>query len=96
MFARITSYQMNPATLDVAKAMVNEIKSEVMALPGMHEFINAVDDETGRGYVISLVESREVSDANADKVMAIWGKFADHLTAKPEPEGMDVYVHWRN
>ena len=76
--------------------MVESVKSQVMALPGMIEFINAVDNETGKGYVVSVVESREISDANADKVMAIWGMFADFLVAPPVPEGFDVFAHWKS
>ena len=96
MFARITPYQMKTDTLDDAKAKIEALKSQVMGLPGIKQFINVVDDETGKGYVISLVESREVSDANAAQVSAIWGQFAEHLTAMPTPEGYDVFANWKN
>ena len=96
MFARITPYQMKTDTLGDAKAKIEALKSQIMGLPGIIEFINAVDDETGKGYVVALVESREVSDANAAQVSAIWGQFADHLTAMPTPEGYDVFAHWKN
>ncbi|NNF91042.1 MAG: hypothetical protein HKM96_06640, partial [Boseongicola sp.] len=73
MFARITPYKLKSGTVDAATARARELKDEIMALPGLIEFTNAVNAD-GSGYIVSLVESREISDSNAERVREIWGK----------------------
>ncbi len=93
MFARITPYQLKPGTVEAATERARELKSEIMALPGMIEFTNAVNED-GSGYVLSLVESREISEGNAERVKQIWAKMGEFLAAMPVPEGYDVVDHW--
>ena len=94
MFARITHYKMKPEMLDDAKAKVAELESKIMGMPGIVQFINAVDDDTGAGYVVSISESRALAEANAETAKAIWGMFADHLVEMPTPEGFEVAANW--
>ncbi|WP_295316693.1 hypothetical protein [Roseobacter sp.] len=93
MFARVTHYKMKPGSVDVAKSMLDQMKPKIMALPGMVRFINTMNDD-GSGCVISLVDSRETSDGNADKVAALWAVFTEHLEAAPEAHGFDVIADW--
>ena len=95
MYARVTSYKMKADSTDAAVALLEDLKSDIMALPGLQHFINVMNDD-GSGYVISVVESQAVSDANQEKVMAIWSNFADHLEAIPQPQGFDVIADWKN
>jgi hypothetical protein len=64
-------------------------------MPGMHHFFNAVNED-GSGYVVSVVESEAVSNANADEVAKIWSNFADFLEGPPKTEGYDVIANWSN
>lgn len=93
MFARITPYQLKPGTVEAATDRARELKPEIMALPGMISFTNAVNSD-GSGYVVSLVESREVSDGNVERVKEIWGKMGEFLAEMPVPGGYDVVDHW--
>ena len=95
MFARVTKYKMKPGSRDAATALLNQLKDRIMAMNGMHNFVNVMNDD-GSGYVISVVESEETSDANAEQVAALWGQFADHLEGPPTPEGYDVIANWAN
>ena len=95
MFSRVTPYQLKPGARDAAIATMNEMKADIMALPGLKQFINVIGDD-GKGYVISVVESQEVSDANKERVMALWGRMGAHLAAMPTPEGGDVVADWSN
>lgn len=95
MFARITNYKMKAESMDAANALLEQIKPQVMALPGMVRFINC-HDETGAGYVISIVDSEEASDANQAAVQAIWANFADFLELPPTPQGFGVAADWSN
>ena len=99
MFARITKYRMKPESIDAAMALLDELKPQIMAMPGMLNFINVMNDDgngyndDGNGYVVSVVESEEVSNANQERVMALWGQFADHLAGPPEMEGFNVIMN---
>lgn len=93
MFARITPYKLKPGMVEAATARARELKPEIMALPGMINFTNVVNPD-GAGYVISLVESRELSDGNVERVREIWGKMGEFLAEMPVPEGYDVVDHW--
>ncbi|MBT8416171.1 MAG: hypothetical protein KJO42_01910 [Silicimonas sp.] len=93
MFARITPYKLKSGTVDAATARARELKDEIMALPGLIEFTNAVNAD-GSGYIVSLVESREISDSNAERVREIWGKMGEFLAEMPTPGGYDVVDHW--
>ncbi len=95
MFSRVTPYQLKPGARDAAIATMNEMKADIMALPGLKQFINVIGDD-GQGYVISVVESREASDANIERVKALWGRMAEHLAAMPTPDGGDVVADWSN
>jgi hypothetical protein len=93
MFARVTQFKMKPGTREAATAKMNELKSEIMGMPGMHCFTNVMNDD-GTGYVISVVESEDISNANAPKVAELWGHFAEFMEAPPTPAGFDVIAHW--
>ena len=86
MFARVTKYKMKAGAMDAATAMNEQLKPQIMGLPGMVQFINVGNDD--------IVESQEISDANADKVKALWGHMADFLEEMPAPEGYDVKFNW--
>jgi len=66
-----------------------------MGMPGMHHFINVMNDD-GSGYVVSVVESQESSDANAARVAELWSNFAEFLEGPPKAEGFDVISNWSN
>ena len=74
-------------------AMIEPMKDQIMGLPGMIQFINTINPD-GSGCVISVVESQEISDANQEKVTAIWGHFADHLEGPPNAQGFEVFANW--
>lgn len=95
MYARVTHYRMKPESVESGTALLHEMKDRIMALPGLIHFINSVNAD-GSGCVISIVESKETSDANAEAVQAIWAAFADHLAGAPEMNGFDVIANWSN
>ena len=93
MFARITRYKMKPGTRDAATTVLNGLKDQIMAMNGIVHFMNAANED-GTGYVVAVLESREASEANQDKVRAVWQNFAEFLEEMPTPEGFDVIADW--
>ena len=93
MYARITPYKMKAHARGPAMELMNELKPQIMALPGMQQFISAMDQD-GRGYIIAIVTDKPTSDANRHAVHALWEQFADHLEATPTPEGYEIVADW--
>ena len=42
MFARITHYKMKPESIETATAQLEQMKPQIMALPGLRQFLNAI------------------------------------------------------
>lgn len=95
MFARVTHYKMKPESVSTAKTLMEELKPRIMALEGLKTFVNAINED-GSGCVMSLIDSRETSDANAAHVSALWAEFADHLEEPPKATGYEIYANWSN
>lgn len=93
MFVRVTPYKMKPGSIDAGKALLEQLRPQIMAMPGLVQFVNSVNED-GSGCVVAMIESREIAEANAEKVMAIWAQFAEHLEAVPTPQGYDVFANW--
>jgi hypothetical protein len=92
MFARVTKYRMKPESIDAAKSKLNELKPQIMAMPGMKNFINVMKSD-GSGYVVAVVDSEETSKANQATVEALWASFSDYLAEPPVAEGFDVLMN---
>lgn len=95
MFARITHYKMKPESRDAATKVLESLRGQIMSMPGMVHFLNVMNAD-GSGYVVSVVESQESSDANAQRVAALWSSFSTFLEGPPKAEGFDVIAHWSN
>ena len=95
MYARITPYKMKEGARDDATKLMNQLKDQIMALPGIQHFVN-VANEDGAGYVVALVDSKATVDASTEQVNAMWSRFADFLERMPEPEGYEVMADWSN
>ena len=95
MFARITPYTLKTGHKDAARDTMMAMKADIMALPGLQSFSNVMTSDT-EGYVMSIVSDQETSDANAEKVKALWGRMAEHLAEMPVPQGAEVMAHWGN
>jgi hypothetical protein len=91
--ARITRYKMKPGSIEAAKKLQASLRAEIMDLPGMRHFYNAMADD-GSGYIVSLFEPGEVTPENAERVKAVWAKFSDMLEAMPVPETYEVISDW--
>ena len=78
-----------------ATARMQALEPKIMGLPGMVSFLNIIGEDR-RGYIVTVMESRAASDANAAKVAQLWAEFAPYLESMPQPRSFDVVAHWRN
>ena len=95
MHVRVTNYSMKPDAIPAATALLEQMKTQIMALPGMKQFINSINAD-GTGCVIAVNESSELATGNEAASQAIWAQYADFLSAEPQQKGFDVVVNWSN
>jgi hypothetical protein len=95
MYARITTYKMKPGSREAATEILHGLKGEIMALPGLTQFINTLDD-AGTGYVVALTTLPEPPPDSAERIKALWSRFGDHLAAPPEAVTYPVIADWSN
>lgn len=93
MYARMTPFKLKPDSRDEAVKIMSGLKNEILGLEGMKHFVCATDN-SGSGYVVSLVDSKEASDANTLRVKEIWSNFAGMLEQSPTPAGYEVLAAW--
>lgn len=95
MIARITPYQMKQGAREPATELMNSLRDQIMALPGMLRFINVMNAD-GTGYVIAIVDSPESINRSQEKVRAIWSRFSDHLEHMPVPHIFEIVADWEH
>ena len=91
MYARVTTYQCDPARLDDLTAKLDEIKAQVKAISGVVDVYsawradgNGVPDVGFQAYVVEAV---------ASQVQAIWANLAELLLGPPSAETYENVVH---
>ena len=92
MYARVSRYRMKEGSFDEAVRMVDSMRPQIKAIPGIHDWLNVGRAEDGSGVVIALYNSKADADAALPRAKEIWAQFADHLAAEPEVEGYDVVM----
>lgn len=95
MYARITPYKMKPGSREAATEIMNGLKTEILALPGMTRFINVMDDD-GSGYVVALTSLPDVAPEAMERIAALWSRFGTYLEATPEARTYDLMADWAN
>ena len=95
MFARISTYKMNPESISAAEAKLHDMMPTIMGMEGMVTFTNAIDAD-GNGVVVSVVESEEKSNASQEQVAKVWAEFSEYLTEPPVIGGYRVLAHESN
>jgi hypothetical protein len=90
---RITRFKMRPDAVDAARALVDRLRAEIMAQPGMQRCIIVMNPD-GSGHVIALIDARGTAPESIDHVRALWHKFHGLLETMPEPEIFDVVADW--
>jgi len=93
MRARVTRYKVRSDAIAAARAEVEAMKDEIMALHGMRQFLSVLND-AGEGYVVSLLDAGEAPKEDAERIRALWGRMAPHLEAPPTPGEYDVLAWW--
>jgi len=87
MYARVTTFKVDPARIAELGAKIAEMRPRADALPGLaHAY--AAWRADGQGIVVALYEDRRAADRAVARMQALWGAFAGLISATPR---VDVY-----
>lgn len=95
MQARITRFKMKPEGVAEARTLMEGLRSEIMAQPGIRACLVAMNDD-GSGHVVAMIGAQGGSPEAVDRVRMIWHRFHDLLESAPEPEIFDILADWRS
>ena len=82
MYARVTTYRVDPAKLGEMVASIDEIKAKMAEISGMLMAYSAWNDD-GAGVVTAVYESEAAAEAAKPQIGAVWAGLEGLLTAAP-------------
>ncbi len=94
MQTRITRFKMHPESVEAARALMEELRDEIVGQPGIRHMLIVMNAD-GSGYVIGQIDEAGASPEAVDRVRALWRRFHDHLEGPAEPEIYEVLADWR-
>jgi hypothetical protein len=92
MYARVTTFQTDPARLDEVVSKIDEIKGQIKSIAGIVDSYSVWRSD-GHGVTTAIYESQEAAEAASEQIQAIWGIMAEFLTATPSAEAYDNVAH---
>jgi len=92
MYARVTSFKIDPARLGELDAKIKQMLPRTKALPGMVNAYGAWRGD-GQGVVVAIYRSKADADAAVVRLQAIWGDLAGLLVSAPRTDTYDNVAH---
>ena len=92
MYARVTSFKVDPSRLGELAAKIKEMQPAAKALPGIVD-IYAAWRADGQGVVTAIYRSKAEADSAVGKIQAIWGTLASLLQGAPSTDAYDTVEH---
>lgn len=88
MYARVTTFKVDPTRIAELGEKVEEMRPRVRALPGLaHAY--AAWRADGQGMVVALYEDKPSADRAVARMQALWGEFAGLLSGVPRVDTFD-------
>ena len=92
MYARVTSFKVDPSRLGELPAKVKEMQPAAKSLPGIIDIYVAWRAD-GQGTVTSIYKSKADADTAVAKIQALWGALAGLLKTAPDTQAYDTVEH---
>lgn len=88
MYARVTTYQVDPARIEEMNEALSDLRAHCKSLPGIIVY-NTVWRADGRGVSTTIYDCRASAVEATAKLEYIWAKFSDLLVEEPVTELFD-------
>jgi hypothetical protein len=92
MYARVTTFKVDPARLPELSAKIKEMGPRAKALPGMVDAYAAWRGD-GQGVVVAIYQSKASADAAVARIQALWGDLAGLLSGAPKTDAYEDAAH---
>ena len=92
MYARVTTFKVDPARLQELSAKIKEMGPRAKALPGMVDAYAAWRGD-GQGVVVAIYQSKEDADRAVARIQALWGDLAGLLSGAPKTDIFENVAH---
>jgi hypothetical protein len=92
MYARVTTFKVDPARLGELSAKFKEMAPAAEALPGVVD-VYAAWRADGQGSVTAIYNSKADADAAGAKIKELWGGLTSLLQGTPTTEAYDTVEH---
>jgi hypothetical protein len=92
MYARVTTFKVEPGRVQELAAKINEMGPRAKALPGMVDAYAAWRGD-GQGVVVALYQSKEDADKAVARIQALWGDLAGLLSGAPRTDAYETAAH---
>jgi hypothetical protein len=92
MYARVTTFKIDPARLQELPAKIKEMGPRAKALPGMVNAYAAWRAD-GQGVVVAIYRSKEDADRAVARIQALWGDLAGLLSGAPKTDAYETAEH---
>ena len=85
MYARLTSFQVEPTKIEEMKGKLPSIKSQLESVAGLIDWYS-VWRADGQGYVLTVFKDKASADASLEMARDIWSGLSNLLKGQPGPE----------
>jgi hypothetical protein len=92
MFARVTTFKVDPSRLGELQASIARMRPAAKGLAGVVD-IYVVWRGDGQGVVTAIYESRAAADKAVMRIQALWGAFAGLLQGAPRTDIYETVEH---
>ena len=92
MYARVTTFKVDPARLQELPAKIKEMGPRAKALPGMVDAYAAWRGD-GQGVVVAIYRSKEDADRAVARIQVLWGDLAGLLSGAPKTDAYETAAH---
>jgi quinol monooxygenase YgiN len=89
MYTRISTFLIKPGTRQQAADLANELKPEIMKLPGIRQWIYAVGEDE-KGVVVAVYDDADAAKSASEAALALFGRFAKFMATPPEAHEYEV------
>ena len=92
MYARVTSFKVDPSRLDELPHKIKEMKPLAQALPGVVDIYVAWRAD-GQGTVTAIYGSKAEADRAVARIQVLWGTLARLMQVAPRTDAYDTVEH---
>ena len=96
MFARVTKFSTDMQKFDEMMALLDEVRGEINAIPGLISIVQTIQRDTGDGVLVAVYPDQATADAALNQIKGIWGRFAGFLNGPPDMGNYEVLHHHHN